>query len=117
MPPSLAPARFAALDFVQSVVEVDSAFVKPVLLVAFKVEACIYGTLVSISSSVAPYAASLLRKAIATLISKLFGLVRSTGIAAVFGVGAVADAYNYAYIIPGFLLVLLGGINSRFTVP
>jgi putative peptidoglycan lipid II flippase len=50
--------------------------------------------------------------AIATLISKLFGLLRSTCIAAVFGVGAVADAYNYAYIIPGFLLVLLGGING-----
>ena len=38
--------------------------------------------------------------------------MRSTCIAAVFGVGAVADAYNYAYIIPGFLLVLLGSINS-----
>jgi putative peptidoglycan lipid II flippase len=50
--------------------------------------------------------------AIATLISKLFGLVRSTCIAAAFGVGAAADAYNYAYIIPGFLLVLLGGING-----
>ncbi|KYC38487.1 murein biosynthesis protein MurJ [Scytonema hofmannii PCC 7110] len=50
--------------------------------------------------------------AIATLISKLFGLVRSACVAAVFGVGPVADAYNYAYIIPGFLLVLLGGING-----
>lgn len=50
--------------------------------------------------------------ATATLISKLFGLLRSTCVAAVFGVGAVADAYNYAYIIPGFLLVLLGGING-----
>ncbi|KAF3887931.1 MULTISPECIES: murein biosynthesis integral membrane protein MurJ [Nostocales] len=50
--------------------------------------------------------------AIATLISKLFGLLRSTCVAAVFGVGPVADAYNYAYIIPGFLLVLLGGING-----
>jgi putative peptidoglycan lipid II flippase len=50
--------------------------------------------------------------AIATLISKLFGLLRSTCVAAVFGVGAVADAYNYAYLIPGFLLVLLGGING-----
>ncbi|MUG98457.1 murein biosynthesis integral membrane protein MurJ [Scytonema sp. UIC 10036] len=50
--------------------------------------------------------------AIATLISKIFGLLRATCVAAVFGVGAVADAYNYAYIIPGFLLVLLGGING-----
>ncbi|WP_414587369.1 murein biosynthesis integral membrane protein MurJ [Scytonema sp. PCC 10023] len=50
--------------------------------------------------------------AVATVISKIFGLLRSTCVAAVFGVGAVADAYNYAYIIPGFLLVLLGGING-----
>lgn len=50
--------------------------------------------------------------AIATTISKVFGLLRATIIAAVFGVGAVADAYNYAYIIPGFLLVILGGING-----
>lgn len=50
--------------------------------------------------------------AIATTISKFFGLLRATIIAAVFGVGVVADAYNYAYIIPGFLLVILGGING-----
>jgi putative peptidoglycan lipid II flippase len=50
--------------------------------------------------------------AIATTISKIFGLLRATIVAAVFGVGAVADAYNYAYIIPGFLLVILGGING-----
>jgi putative peptidoglycan lipid II flippase len=49
---------------------------------------------------------------IATTISKFFGLLRATIIAAVFGVGTVADAYNYAYIIPGFLLVILGGING-----
>lgn len=52
--------------------------------------------------------------ALATLISKLFGLVRQQAIAAAFGVGAVVDAYNYAYVIPGFLLVLLGGINGPF---
>lgn len=52
--------------------------------------------------------------AIATLISKLFGLVRQQAIAAAFGVSAVVDAYNYAYVIPGFLLVLLGGINGPF---
>lgn len=52
--------------------------------------------------------------AIATLISKLFGLVRQQAIAAVFGVGAAVDAYNYAYVIPGFLFVLLGGINGPF---
>ncbi|MEB3357277.1 MAG: murein biosynthesis integral membrane protein MurJ [Synechococcales bacterium] len=52
--------------------------------------------------------------AIATLISKLFGLVRQQAIAAAFGVGPAVDAYNYAYVIPGFLLILLGGINGPF---
>ncbi|MEB3336860.1 MAG: murein biosynthesis integral membrane protein MurJ [Leptolyngbyaceae bacterium] len=52
--------------------------------------------------------------AIATLISKVAGLVRQQAIAAAFGVGAAVDAYNYAYVIPGFLLILLGGINGPF---
>jgi len=52
--------------------------------------------------------------AIATLISKIFGLVREQVIAAAFGVGPVVNAYAYAYIIPGFLLILLGGINGPF---
>lgn len=52
--------------------------------------------------------------AAATLISKIFGLVRQQAIAAAFGVGVAVDAYNYAYVIPGFLLVLLGGINGPF---
>ncbi len=52
--------------------------------------------------------------AAATLISKVFGLFREQAIAATFGAGAVANAYTYAYIIPGFLLILLGGINGPF---
>lgn len=52
--------------------------------------------------------------AIATLISKIFGLVRQQVIAAAFGVGAAADAFSYAYGLPGFLLILLGGINGPF---
>jgi putative peptidoglycan lipid II flippase len=52
--------------------------------------------------------------AIATLISKLAGLVRQQAIAAQFGAGAEVDAYQYAYIIPGFLFILLGGINGPF---
>jgi putative peptidoglycan lipid II flippase len=52
--------------------------------------------------------------AIATLISKVFGLVRQQAIAAAFGVGPAIDAYNYAYVVPGFLLILLGGINGPF---
>lgn len=50
----------------------------------------------------------------ATLLSKVFGLVRQQAIAAAFGVGPAFDAYNYAYVIPGFLLILLGGINGPF---
>ena len=52
--------------------------------------------------------------AIATLISKVFGLVREQIIAAAFGVGTVVNAYAYAYVIPGFLFILLGGINGPF---
>jgi putative peptidoglycan lipid II flippase len=52
--------------------------------------------------------------AVATLISKVFGLVREQVIAAAFGVGTVANAYAYAYNIPSFLFILLGGINGPF---
>ena len=52
--------------------------------------------------------------AVATALSKLAGLVRQQAIAAAFGVGAAYDAYNYAYVLPGFLLILLGGINGPF---
>lgn len=52
--------------------------------------------------------------AVATLISKVFGLVREQAIAAAFGVGPIVNAYAYAYIIPGFLFILLGGINGPF---
>jgi putative peptidoglycan lipid II flippase len=49
-----------------------------------------------------------------TLLSKIGGLARQLVIAAAFGVGAAYDAYNYAYVLPGFLLILLGGINGPF---
>ncbi|MGL5834955.1 MAG: murein biosynthesis integral membrane protein MurJ [Waterburya sp.] len=52
--------------------------------------------------------------AITTLASKLFGFVRQLVITAAFGIGAVSNAYTYAYIIPGFFLVILGGINGPF---
>ncbi|MFN5193930.1 MAG: murein biosynthesis integral membrane protein MurJ [Cyanobacteriota bacterium] len=52
--------------------------------------------------------------AVATALSKVAGLVRQQVIAAAFGVGAAYDAYNYAYVLPGFLLLLLGGINGPF---
>jgi putative peptidoglycan lipid II flippase len=50
----------------------------------------------------------------ATAFSKLSGLLRQQLIAAAFGLGVVYEAYNYAYILPGFFLILLGGINGPF---
>ncbi len=52
--------------------------------------------------------------AVATILSKFVGLFRQQAIGAAFAVGPVADAYSFAYIIPGFLLILLGGINGPF---
>ena len=52
--------------------------------------------------------------AAATLLSKIFGLVREQVIAAAFGVGPAVNAFAYAYVVPGFLLILLGGINGPF---
>ncbi len=52
--------------------------------------------------------------AVATLLSKVFGLFRQQAIAAAFGAGPVFGAFNFAYVIPGFLLILLGGINGPF---
>ncbi len=49
-----------------------------------------------------------------TLLSKGGGLARQIVIASAFGVGAAYDAYNYAYVLPGFLLILIGGINGPF---
>ncbi|MYI87473.1 MAG: murein biosynthesis integral membrane protein MurJ [Synechococcus sp. SB0672_bin_10] len=50
----------------------------------------------------------------ATSLSKVGGLVRQLALAAAFGIGPAYDAYNYAYVVPGFLLILLGGINGPF---
>ncbi len=48
----------------------------------------------------------------ATSLSKVAGFTRQIFIAAAFGIGITYDAYNYAYIIPGFLLIIIGGING-----
>jgi len=52
--------------------------------------------------------------AAATILSKVFGLFRATVIGAAFGTGPVTDAYVFSYVVPGFFLVLLGGINGPF---
>ena len=48
----------------------------------------------------------------ATSLSKVAGFLRQIFIAAAFGIGITYDAFNYAYIIPGFLLIIIGGING-----
>jgi putative peptidoglycan lipid II flippase len=52
--------------------------------------------------------------AAATLISKIFGLARQVALAYAFGNGIVVEAFAYAYAIPGFLLILLGGMSGPF---
>ncbi len=47
-----------------------------------------------------------------TLLSKFGGMARQLVLAGAFGISSAYDAYNYAYILPGFFLVLLGGING-----
>ena len=47
-----------------------------------------------------------------TSLSKFAGFLRQIFIAALFGVGFAYDAYNYAYIIPGFFIIIIGGING-----
>ena len=47
-----------------------------------------------------------------TGLSKLAGGIRQIFIAAAFGVGITYVAFNYAYIIPGFLLIIIGCING-----
>tara|TARA_B100000945_G_scaffold126643_1_gene100821 strand:- start:4 stop:1611 length:1608 start_codon:yes stop_codon:yes gene_type:complete len=47
-----------------------------------------------------------------TLLCKSGGMARQLVIAGAFGISASYDAYNYAYILPGFFLVLLGGSNG-----
>ena len=47
-----------------------------------------------------------------TSLSKLAGCIRQIFIAAAFGVGITYDAFNYAYIIPGLFLIIIGGING-----
>jgi putative peptidoglycan lipid II flippase len=50
----------------------------------------------------------------ATLLSKGMGFVRQALIAAIYGSGLEYSAFGVAYVLPGFLLILLGGINGPF---
>ncbi|MFW0791229.1 murein biosynthesis integral membrane protein MurJ [Gordonia sp. CPCC 205333] len=56
--------------------------------------------------------------AIATLMSRATGFLRTVLLAAVLGVGAVADAYNGANVFPNMVYsLLLGGVLSSVVVP
>ncbi len=52
--------------------------------------------------------------ALFTLLSKFAGLARDMVVGHAFGLGIVADAYNYAYSITGTILVLFGGQGGPF---
>lgn len=52
--------------------------------------------------------------AVVTIVSKLLGLVRDQMIAHAYGASLVSDAYLYAFQIPSFALVLLGGLGGPF---
>lgn len=52
--------------------------------------------------------------AVVTILSKFAGFARDLVIAGVYGASMVSDAYFYAYQIPAFSLVLLGGLGGPF---
>lgn len=52
--------------------------------------------------------------AILTVLSKVAGLIRDIIVAQAYGTGIVADAYNYAYLFTGNILVLFGGLGGPF---
>lgn len=52
--------------------------------------------------------------AILTVLSKVIGLVRDIVVAHAYGTSIVADAYNYAYLFTGNILILFGGLGGPF---
>nr|DAD30802.1 TPA_asm: hypothetical protein HUJ06_009653 [Nelumbo nucifera] len=49
---------------------------------------------------------------VATIVSKILGLLREVILAAVFGVGPVATAFKHASVLPIFSVSLIGGVNG-----
>lgn len=52
--------------------------------------------------------------AILTVLSKVVGLLRDIVFAHYYGTSIVADAYNYAYLFTGNILILFGGLGGPF---
>lgn len=52
--------------------------------------------------------------ALLSVLSKLIGLGRDVIVAAAYGTSVLADAYNYAYLFTGNILILFGGLGGPF---
>ncbi len=52
--------------------------------------------------------------AVLTVLSKIAGLARDIVVAQAYGTGVIADAYNYAYMLTGNVLILFGGLGGPF---
>lgn len=52
--------------------------------------------------------------AIFTILSKIAGLFRDVVVASSYGAGVLADAYNFAFLYTGNILVLFGGLGGPF---
>src|ERR1700733_14155844 len=49
-----------------------------------------------------------------SVVSKVIGLARDVVVAAAYGTSVLADAYNYAYLFTGNILILFGGLGGPF---
>src|SRR5271156_4240073 len=49
-----------------------------------------------------------------SVVSKVIGLLRDIIVAAAYGTTILADAYNYAYLFTGNVLILFGGLGGPF---
>src|SRR5271163_3650575 len=52
--------------------------------------------------------------ALLSVISKIVGLARDIVVASAYGTSVLADAYNYAYLFTGNVLILFGGLGGPF---
>ncbi len=52
--------------------------------------------------------------ALLSIFSKVIGLARDVIVAAAYGTSVLADAYNYAYLFTGNILILFGGLGGPF---
>jgi putative peptidoglycan lipid II flippase len=52
--------------------------------------------------------------ALLSVVSKVIGLARDVVVASAYGTSVLADAYNYAYLFTGNILILFGGLGGPF---